>query len=223
MLTHARSLGVLAVLAFAAMGADAEGCSAELESDGNAESWAFGEIPEATDPLPMTCEFVETDNCWTEFVAQFEACTPDGAATFDADRTACEYPDGSRVEWDGSVDVPSSGIHVPIIEHRFLGPDGSPCMTAKFLGIAHVAFDVGGDVTVLHADSLTTFELICPDGRTYRNDVEGTCPDLGARWLAHELPGYDVICDADDAACEFLVNGSGDPEDPRQRVTSCGF
>lgn len=223
---HLRPLhpALLATFLLASMGADAEGCSAELEDDGKSESWEFGEIPEPVgEPKPMTCEFVEQDNCWKQLVAEVSACIPEATATFSDDNTACEYADGSRLEWDGAVSVPDSGTHFPIIEHRFLDADGEPCLTTKFLGIAHVAFDVGGEVTVLQADSLTTFQLTCPDGTTYRNDVEGSCPDLGGRWLAHELPGYDVVCDAETSTCEWLVNGSGIAEAPRATVASCGF
>lgn len=215
---------LLVTFLLASMGADAEGCSAELESDGNAEDWAFGEIPEpAEEPLPMTCEFVEEDNCWKQLVAEMQSCLPAERGTFVDDRTACEYPDGSRLEWDGSVNVPDSGIHIPYIEHRVLDSEGEPCVTTKFLGIAHAAFDIGGDVTVLHADSLTTFQLTCSDGTTYRNDVEGACPDLGAQWLAQELPGYDVVCDGEDSHCQILVNGSGLAETPRATMTTCEY
>ena len=39
----------------------------------------------------------------------------------------------------------------------------------------------------------------------------------------YELPGYDVVCDAEKSTCDWLVNGSGIAEAPRATVASCGF
>lgn len=205
------------------MGAeDEQGCSAELESDGKVDSWEFGEIPEPSEPQPMTCEWIESNNCWKQMVGRIRSCVPqDEAAQFSEDRTMCLYDSGEMIEWDGSVNEPDPGeTHVPIIQHRFIDADGEPCFTAKWQGVAHVAYDVGGDVGVLRADSLTSFTLICPDGTTYTSDAEGSCPELGARWLASELPGYDTVCDGDDGRCEFIANGA---PGGKQTVAACEF
>lgn len=56
---RALALGFLLI----SMGAEqSQGCDVELESDGTASAWEFAEVPERSEPLPMTCEWLETDN-----------------------------------------------------------------------------------------------------------------------------------------------------------------
>jgi hypothetical protein len=197
------AVALMTALAALCMGAEGRSCSAEVESRGEAQAWEFSPIPAESAAQPLTCEVLDAGTCWSELVSEMQRCVPPGeVGRFSEDRTRCAFPDGTLIEWDGDVERPEPGeTSLSIIQHRVLTSRGEPCLTGRWLGIAHAAFDVGGEVAVLRGDSLTAFTLICPDGATYANDVEGTCEDTGARWLVGGLPGYDVFCDGERNAC----------------------
>jgi hypothetical protein len=200
----------LLAIALLCSGAKSQGCSTELESNGTAGSWEFGPIPAAQPAQPMTCEWLERDNCWKQLVARAASCLPEErTAVFSEARDGCSFSDGARVEFDGEVAVPSPGtVHYPIIQHRVVDARGDSCFATRWLGIAHVALDVAGEVAVLQATSLTTFQVTCPDGSTYASHLPGTCPEIGAKWLARDTPGYDVVCDGDSGVCQARFNGA---------------
>jgi hypothetical protein len=61
------------------------------------------------------------------------------------------------------------------------------------LGLGRTALEAHGRATVaFESKGLVYHRLICPDGTSYADDVEGSCPDVGARWLCGGLPGYDL-------------------------------
>ncbi|MEM1417266.1 MAG: hypothetical protein AAGH15_20380 [Myxococcota bacterium] len=214
---------LLALLACLSVAADGESCSAEVEDAGDADDWPFGALPrESVNPEPLSCELLDAGTCWTDMVAAARRCVPDEVGVFDADRRTCRFSDGTTIEWNGDVEEPDAGgTSVPFIEHRILRPNGEPCFTNRFLGVANVAYDVEGAVAILRADTLTSFTLVCPDDTTFANDVEGTCGDTGARWLVGGLPGYDVVCDGDLGLCNHTINGG--PTGRRETLASCRF
>lgn len=215
--------GILAVAAVFLMGAKGNGCSAEYQpGDGRDSSWTLGPIPKATGPdKPMSCEWLESDNCWKQFARKVEACAPTGVGTFDEEREVCSFDNGGLLQLAGPISEPADNVtQFPIVNHRLLDADGEPCMTSKILDVGHHAYDVQGEVTVSQSTSLTTFRVICPDGSSYANDVEGTCPEFGLRWLFHKAPGYTLTCQGSTASCETEIWGAD--ADGGAVVATCG-
>ena len=204
-----KNLPIVLILSCLSLGADGGSCSAELESDGRADAWEFGDLPSESPAQPLTCEYLDGGTCWTDLIEEAARCIPSGeVGRFSPDRTECTFSDGTTIEWDGDVERLNPGqTSLSIIQHRILRPSGEACLTIRWLGVAHAAFDIDGQVGILRADSLLTFSMICPNGATYANDVAGTCEDTGLRWLAGGLPGYDVVCHGDRDACDLLVKG----------------
>ncbi len=219
----ARRLALLPLLAPFLMGAGSKSCSAEADpGDGSADAWDIGEVPAPSRaPLPMSCEWLTSDNCWKKAVAKASSCAPgNGIATFDEQRSSCSYAGGSLFDFEGTVASLDPGeIHVPIMDHRLVGSDGRPCYTAKILGVGEVAIDVSGQVYLFQNLSLTSYRLTCPDGTSYQNDLDGTCSSFGADWLGGKTPGADLLCDGDTQVCTLQAKGG--PAGP-ETLARCG-
>jgi len=127
-----------------------------------------------SDPQALDCDFVQSDNCWKQLVDQIALCAPDPEATgvFTADRTACEYADGTRVEFDTALptSIPSD------YKWRFtvLDAEGSPCVRWDDQGETAMSADLevtaGGD-TVAMWGTPSGLTLECPDGSAYYTDA----------------------------------------------------
>ena len=100
--------------------------------------WPTPPLPVPGPAEPMTCAWLDGDNCWKRLAAEIEACAPGATALapFSDDRRSCTHPDGSRTEFAGPIDSPPSNFQ--IVDNRIVGADGSPCMTGKILGIGKV-------------------------------------------------------------------------------------
>lgn len=167
----------------------------------------------------MTCEWLESDNCWRQTVARIRSCAPVEPGSFDEIGKVCRYDDGASIEFDGTVERPTGNqVGLPIIQHRLLDADGRPCFTTQFLGAFDGAINAGGLVTRLRSDEFDA-AVVCSDGTTYASNVEGSCEDIGRRWLDGELPGYSVVCD--EGGCRHTFNGGNDvgPEN----LATCEF
>lgn len=214
------ALGWLAVVL---MGADDTACTAEYQpGDGRDAAWPVGEIPEADGPSePMSCEWLEGNNCWKEFAQKVLACAPEGVGEFDEERATCTFSDGSELQLAGSISDPAdNATQFPIVNHRIVDADGEPCLTATILDVGHHAFDVQGEVYVTESLSLTDYRVICPDGSSFSNqDSEATCEDFGFRWLIRRAPGYTLTCNGGNDTCAASIWGANDSGD--EVVATC--
>jgi len=205
------------------LGAKGNGCSVEYQpGDGRDKDWKIGQIPTASgDDQPMSCEWLESDNCWKQFALQVKACAPAGVGQFDDERTTCAFADEAALELAGPISEPAENTtQFPIVNHRLLDAAGDPCMTAKILSAGHLAYDAGGEVLVSESISLTTYRIICPDGSSFANDVEGTCPEFGLRWLFRQAPGYTLTCEGSTDLCEAEIWGAD--ADGGEVIAACG-
>jgi len=127
---------------------------------------AFAACNDSSDPPPetLTCEVAASPEfCWTVAAVESVACIDStmGNGTFNADRTACDYSDGSRVEFDEAV--PDN----PDLDHEWnfsvMAADGSECM--RFEDTETSATIVSASGTVLYSLSgALGIDLECPDG-----------------------------------------------------------
>lgn len=195
-------------LATLSLGAKDKGCAVEVQpGDGSSDSWDLGRIPEKTGPdLPMSCAWLEGDNCWKQVAEEALACLDDRDGTFDEERDECSFKGGSRLELAGPISKPASNITLlPVVDHRLVDADGKPCHTSKVLGTGRTAHANAAGVVVFESLSLTAYRVTCPNGKSYSNEVEGSCDSFGLRWLAHETPGYSLFCDGSTDSCEATL------------------
>jgi hypothetical protein len=212
-------------MSVAAMGAKGGGCSAEYApGDGSSSEWGTGPVPEPSAQIqPMSCAWLDTDNCWKALVASADDCRAavSDAGSFNEDRDACTYPDGARWELGGPLGTPAAGsTQYPITNWRILDGEGDACMTGKILGVGRTLIDFDGSVALFESPTVTTFHLTCPDGTTYGNDQPGTCEDFGERYLGNETPGVLFTCDGTEEVCRLSLWGA---ESGAEVVTSCEF
>jgi len=190
--------GVWLLLPAVLMGAKGGGCGTEYQpGDGSSAEWDIGTVPTAKGAdLPMTCEWLESNNCWRQLATAARECAPDGPGTFSEDRDVCTLADGYSFELAGPISTPASGSTLyPVVDQRIVAEDGTPCFTAKILAVGRTAYAVAGKTIVGEGKPDFKYRLICPDGSSYANDIEGTCEDFGARWLAKQAPNYSFACE----------------------------
>jgi hypothetical protein len=220
------SAGVLFVLGALSMGAKGGGgCSADYApGDGSSKSWPTGPLPTVDANIqPMSCEWLDGDNCWKRFVAKAKACEALVASegTFATDRASCGYASGAEWEFSGALDTPAKGsTQFPIADWRILEPGGATaCITGKILGVGKTLLDIDGEVVLFESPTVTSYHLTCSDGTTWGSDQPGTCKDFGARYLAHETPGLLWTCDgsANECTISFWGTDQGD-----EQITKCG-
>ncbi|MDX2056034.1 MAG: hypothetical protein SFV15_26770 [Polyangiaceae bacterium] len=189
------------------LGAQGGGCAAEVQpGDGSAATWETSTVPVAKGAdKPMTCEWLESNNCWKQVVTKVESCAPPSTGTFDGNRVNCAYPDGAVLELEGPISRPGVGSTLyPVVEHRLTSESGAPCFTSKLLGAGTNLLDAGGGTAVvIQTKSFTTYRVICPNGDSYADDIPGTCPDFGLRWLQHKAPGYTFKCEGTSNTCSL--------------------
>jgi hypothetical protein len=201
------------------LAAKGNGCSTEVQpGDGSAAEWDFGSIPSAAGPdQPMTCAWLEGDNCWKRLAQAAADCAPEAQGTFSEERDQCAYDDGAVLDLEGPISQPASNItHYPIVNHRLLAADGTTCFAAKVLGLGRTAYRAGAQTVVLESETLTQYRVICQDGSSFANAGGGACADIGALWLARRTPGYVLSCDGGTEVCTSTLWGAsatGSPED----------
>jgi hypothetical protein len=193
-MNNIRTLSVTFVAMFALTGAKG-GCGGEYvpgDADGGSGTWDVGTVPTAKGAdLPMTCEWLESNNCWKQMIAEVSACAPKEQGVLNADRTACEYDTDAELRFAGPLSKPSPGTtFVVATDHRVLAADGSACLTGKILGVGKAAYRTKTTTIVSESKTVTNYRVVCADGTSYANDVPGTCADFGARYLAKGVPTY---------------------------------
>lgn len=134
---------------------------------------ACGEDTKETDDTdeeagePLTCELLAGDNCWKEGVAEAAACLPETTeGVFTADRTTCDFADGSRVVFVEALPEELDGW---LFDFVLEDASGSECM----------GFRQTEDVNTLDTSSGTVEQrpwqfvgvaLECQDGSLYTMD-----------------------------------------------------
>ena len=211
------------ILSFGYLSLGAKGCGTEYDpGDGSSKDWATGPVPTSSGIVaPMTCEWLESDNCWKAFAARASACQPavSAAGQFDNDRQVCSYGSGATWELGGSISAPGNDtILFPATDWRIVESGEDSCMTGKILGLGRTLIDIDGEVSVFENPTLTTYHVTCPDGTTYGNDQPGTCEDFGSRYLAHTVPGVLLACDGGTDDCALSLWGTDHGE---ELVTRC--
>jgi hypothetical protein len=204
-----RAWPVLILLPLTLVAAKGEGCGAEYQGgDGGTAAWPLGNVPTAKGAdLPMTCEWLESQNCWKEMIAEAAECAPKDIGTLDANRSGCEFDGQASLEFAGPLSTPAEGSTIfEFTDHRLFDKNGSPCFTAKILGIGRGAHVTRSYTVVSEGKSLLTYRIICPDGTSYANDVPGTCADFGSRYLQKKVPTYNLICQG--SGCRATAGGA---------------
>jgi hypothetical protein len=239
-------IALLVVVSLSFVGAKGQSCSAEIDpGDGSAASWSTGAIPVANGPTqPMTCAWLEENNCWKRLVAKGMACAAGSdRGTFAADRKSCAFPSGAKWEFDGDVNTPGpSETHIPIMNWRLLRSDGDACMTGKVLGVGRSMIDVEGETALFESLNLTQYRVTCPDGSSFSNESthspgdagtedgaasdggsqsgSAVCATFGASWLAKKAPGILIACEGSAKSCALELWGG--PTGPAI-ATRCGW
>jgi hypothetical protein len=217
------------------------GCGVQYQpGDGTSATWDSGTVPTPNArPEPMTCSWLEGNNCWKRLVTKGLQCA-EGVSTrgtFAADRKSCTYPGKGTWQFDGAVDTPSAGnTLLPIVNWRITDPSGAPCMTGKVLAAGRTMVDVQGEVALFENLSLTHYRVTCPDGTSFENrNADGSspedggavdasagsvCPGFGAFWLQKKAPGVLMSCRGTERRCDLELWGG--PQG-MALATSCGW
>lgn len=206
----------LALIALGSMGAKGNGCAAEYSpGDGSSAAWPTGPVPTPeTTPRPITQEWLDGDNCWKQLVAEAQACAGETRASvgsFDPDREQCSFKGGAELELGGPISTPASGTTLyEATNWRIVDGKGKTCATGKILGVGRSIVDVGGKTALLESLTLTKFQLTCPDGKTYGNELPGTSPNYGLSWLAHRTPGVLLSCTKEQCKLDLWGGPAGE-------------
>ena len=171
-------------------------------------------IPVATgEDLPMTCEWLEADNCWKRMIAAIDSCNPRAAGTFSADGESCSFADGSEMSWppfeNFDDDAGFKGL-IRYADQRLEAPDGSTCLEVRGVGWADFAVISGGSAIVYDSLSALSLRVICEDGVSYSTELAGSCDSLASRNLAGGVPGFRSQFTADGEAGSAIFNGAAD-------------
>jgi hypothetical protein len=191
------------------------GCGAEYQpGDGGTAAWDLGVVPTAKGAdQPMTCEWLDSNNCWKQLVSDVASCAPKDVGTFNSDRTGCDYDGEATMEFAGPLSKPSAGATtLEIVDHRYTGADGSACFTGKILGVGRVAYASRKGTVVSENKSTLNYRIICPDGSSFANDVPGTCADFGSRYLKKQVPAYLLVNDGGSLRCVFGGTSTNDEQ-----------
>jgi len=206
----------LALFALFSMGAKGNGCAVEYSpGDGSSSEWATGPIPTPeTTTRPMSQEWLDSDNCWKQMVAEAQTCAAETRAsvgTFDSDRETCSFKGGAEVELAGPISTPGSGTTLfEATDWKITDGKGSVCATHKILGLGKSIVDVRGKVALFESLSITKFRVTCPDGKTYGNEVPGTSASFGLSWLAHRTPGALISCTKEQCKLDLWGGAAGE-------------
>jgi hypothetical protein len=217
-----RTLSTTFIAMFALTGAKG-GCGGEYvpgDADGGSSTWDVGTIPAAKGAdLPMTCDWLDSNNCWKQMIAEVSACAPKEQGAINADRTACDYDGDAELRFAGAVSKHAAGTtFVVATDHRILAADSSACLTSKILGVGHAAYRTKTNTIVSQSKSIGNYRVICADGTSYANDVPGTCADFGGRYLAKGVPTYILAFQPEG---ELRLEAGGGPGNAGATLVSC--
>lgn len=165
------------------------------------------EVPDVPDRAgrsqPMSCEWMDGDNCWSQVYRAADGCAPKAVGTMNADRSACMFPSGARVTFE--AEIGTSGTF--FVDHRLTDPNGDVCFSSDTLGWAQGAFTSPGGTAVI-AGAGAAIELTCPDGTWFDSGKNGTCDAFPSRYWAHQVPNYTFECSVDRRVCEGIFWGA---------------
>lgn len=134
-----RALPALVLLPLTLVAAKGSGCGAEYQGgDGSTATWSLGNVPTAKGAdLPMTCEWLEGQNCWKEMIAEAAECAPKDVGTINADRSACEFEGRAALELAGPLSTPAEGSTlVEVTDHRIADAAGTRVSQPKSWALA---------------------------------------------------------------------------------------
>lgn len=199
----------------------AAGAAGAPGAAGAAAGGSGGGAGAATPPLPqasgadrpMTCEWLDGDNCWKQVIADVDRCKPAGPGTFSADGATCSFSDGSQMTWSGFENFNDATQFENLIVYtpqRLAAADGSTCLEIRTAGWADYAVISGDTVVVYDSLSATSFRVICGDGSSYSSEVEGACGDLPARGFAGTSPSFRGQFTRDGQSSSAVFGGSVD-------------
>lgn len=138
-LVNLRALPALVLLPLTLVAAKGSGCGAEYQGgDGSTATWSLGNVPTAKGAdLPMTCEWLEGQNCWKEMIAEAAECAPKDVGTINADRSACEFEGRAALELAGPLSTPAEGSTlVEVTDHRIADAAGTRVSQPKSWALA---------------------------------------------------------------------------------------
>jgi hypothetical protein len=175
-------------------------------------------VPNANE-LPLTCEFLNGDNCWKQIARAATACAPQAKGKGAVDRKTCDYPDGSRLTWGGSMPTyAASDSSIYFSSGSFLADaQGRACMTV-YVAPSKTALEAGGKTVLLENIGITNWRLTCPDGKTYSTTQTGSCADYGAYFSQGKAPNLNPLCIPSKSVCTNALQGT---EAGRVDVASC--
>jgi hypothetical protein len=134
---------------------------------------------------PITCAWLEGDNCWKAIVRKLEAtCKPQGIGkTISTNPRKITYADGSKA-LSNPFSAIISGTESTAAPNFYLrNPDGSRCGAAR-AGYPFASVEVGDDVVRIQYSGYGISSVICQDGTTYAQSSTATavaCEDYSAR------------------------------------------
>ncbi|MDX2020048.1 MAG: hypothetical protein SF187_07385 [Deltaproteobacteria bacterium] len=212
---------LIALLSFPLVAADGGGgCGEHQPGNGDSRTWTTGVLPQAEGtPQPMSAPWLSGPNCWKDLVAAAQAClrTPQAFGAFDERRQTCSLSGGGRLELAGPISTPAEDSRIYVAtDWRLWGPHGRVCVTGKLLAANRSVVDVEGKSALFESSTLTAYGVTCPDGRTFRNDIDGVDPTFGALWLAGRAPG--VVFECKGKTCTMSLKGGAAGDTP---IASC--
>jgi hypothetical protein len=160
-------------------------------------------------PRPMTCEWIDSDNCWVSALDELQAaCVPGGVGNVSASNpNEIVYPSGMKAL---SKEIYQSQFNAP--SYRYFRADGSQCgaIRIQYGFQTTVTIEVGGRVVFgnLGGASVKLSRVVCSDGTTYAEDEAGgnICAGYRDRELQSKVPAIYGTCN--NGVCGVVLAGT---------------
>jgi hypothetical protein len=152
---------------------------------------------------PMTCAWLDGDNCWKRMLETIKACAPNEPGQFSSDGSTCRFEDGAVFSWPGRAPLDALTYAGG---QKLVSADGSVCMQLESVGWGDYVLQSGSSSLVYDALSWSSYRVICPDGSSYSSEPEGACP-LAARGFAGTAPSSVVDCQQESTCSEVFGGG----------------
>jgi hypothetical protein len=166
-------------------------CSGDESSDDDAPAEADG---------PLDCALIEGPNCYNQMITGLSCVPPEEErGVLSADRTSCDYADGTRVIF---LDPAPSTLE-NITWHFALEKNGARCFEYEGLG-RKTRYTSGNETTRLEATAGGSMDLTCSDGKLYR------APDAFAVLDCATVFGSSYQASPDEVSFSFIgLDGAG--------------
>ena len=112
---------------------------------------------------PLDCQWLASNNCWKQALAEASTCVPSGTGSFDASRQVCSYGGGESINFSSAVSFDTNNQWSYTVSEG-----GGNCLTFRELGGSGRSFELTtnlGDVLVEEAG--LSLSVSCPDGSSY--------------------------------------------------------